>query len=58
MNPDSLKINKIRRLINLAIEMQKAVKMSVYGPNDDPKPVNVKIGINVGPLSTGIIGFQ
>ncbi len=58
MNPDTLKINKIRRLINLAMEMQKAVKMSMYGPSDDLKPVNVKIGINIGPLSTGIIGFQ
>jgi len=59
MNPDSLKINKIRRLINLALEMQKSVKMSVYGNSTDKlKPVNVKIGINVGPLTTGIIGFQ
>lgn len=32
--------------------------MSMYGPSDDLKPVNVKIGINVGPLTTGIIGFQ
>lgn len=48
--------NPIKRLLKVAFEMMKLVKPYTYG--NDAKQLNLKIGINSGPVIAGVIGHH
>ena len=48
--------NPIKRLMTVAFEMKKIVKPYTYG--SDAKPLNIKIGIHIGPVIAGVIGYH
>jgi len=48
--------NPIKRLLKVAFEMMKLVRPYTYG--NDAKSLNLKIGINNGPVIAGVIGHH
>lgn len=51
-----MKQEKVKRSINFALALRSKVQDVTYGA--DHKPVKVKIGIHIGNVTAGIIGYQ
>jgi Adenylate cyclase, family 3 (some proteins contain HAMP domain) len=48
-------INPIRRILDLALDMEEFIKRTTYG---DGIPMKIRIGIHYGKVIAGVIGFH
>lgn len=48
--------NPIKRLIKVALEMKNLIKLYTYG--NEAKFLSLKIGIHIGPVIAGVIGYH
>lgn len=50
-----LSIHPVRRILNMALEMEDFVKRTTYG---DGIPMKIRIGIHSGKVIAGVIGYH